>query len=598
MSVSLCMIVKNEQDNLAKCLGSVRDFVDEIILVDTGSTDETIKIAKSFGAKIYHYKWSDSFAEARNYSLSKANKQWILIMDADDVFERDDKEKLLSITENKIQGSNIYCCKTLCYTGNTPDDNSVLSNMNIRLIKNKMGYKYQGRIHEQIVLREEDKNIPYPIVATDIRFHHYGYLTSHITEKDKHKRNINLIQKELDENPDNAFMLFNMGNEYFALQDIEKALVFYKNSLQHSVPGQGFFPVLLIRIIMCDDALHNDSELFEFVKLGLLHYPAFTDFEFLKGNALLRQNRIAEALHSFKKCIKMGTPPANINSIVGVATFKPHYAISSIYVKLGDFNKALTHCVKAIKYYPSFRFALAELADLLARKGRTPNTIKNRLTAMVPHDAGSFLMLSDIFYDRKYYKQAYALAVQAEQLGLDAPITWYYKGMCKFYLKKYKQAYTCLLKASTGVYRSKAAFVCALCTSFDDKIPRTAHIDFQSRMDAPYYQTFLAYCTLLNGKECGTLAEDTAASQPYLKPMFDILEILLRTSHLEYFRKALQLLNLITNDEVLLLLGKTYYKNGYAKLAYDELIRSIKLTGKIDAEGLTILRNTIAAANS
>mgnify|MGYP001386520006 CR=1 FL=1 len=86
MSISLCMIVKNEEDVLIRCLESVKYIVDEIIIVDTGSTDSTVEIAKKYGARIFYYKWDDSFSSARNYSLEKATKEWILIMDADDEF--------------------------------------------------------------------------------------------------------------------------------------------------------------------------------------------------------------------------------------------------------------------------------------------------------------------------------------------------------------------------------------------------------------------------------------------------------------------------------------------------------------------------------
>jgi glycosyltransferase involved in cell wall biosynthesis len=84
-TISLCLIVRNEQELLPRCLDSVRGVVDEIILVDTGSTDNTIKIAETYGARIYHYVWSDDFAAARNVSLAQANCEWILVLDADEV---------------------------------------------------------------------------------------------------------------------------------------------------------------------------------------------------------------------------------------------------------------------------------------------------------------------------------------------------------------------------------------------------------------------------------------------------------------------------------------------------------------------------------
>lgn len=593
MSVSLCMIVKNEEEVLAGCLSSVRDFVDEIIIVDTGSTDGTVKIAKRFGAKIYHHKWNNSFAEARNYSLLKATKQWILIMDADDQFEREDKDKLLRITDNKTIDSNLYCGKTLCYSGDIPDNNNVLINLNVRLIRNNVDYKYEGRIHEQIVIESEDPNSPHPIVATDIRFHHYGYLTSFITGKDKHKRNIALIQLELEDNPQNAFMLFNMGNEYFAMQQVEKSLDFYMQSFDHADFSQSYSSDLLIRIVMCSEALHMDTELLKFGNLGLQYYPDLTDFEFLKGTALLRQKKIEAAIRSYKKCIKMGSPAANVNSMLGIGTFKPHYALSTIYRKLGDYDKAEWHCYKALKYNPTFKMAYSELIDILNEKGKPTKYIKNRLTKMMPYNFNSYLMLSDLFYVRKYYSEAYTLAVQAESMAPEDPIIDYYEGMCQFYLGKYKKAYWHLLKAENESFQSRSAFICLLCIFFDHKIAEFTEEYYRSRIDAPYYQVAMAYRALIHGEECKPFFDHVDESHQYIKPIFDLLEILLKVTRLEDFKQSLSLLNFITNNEVLLLLGKMYYRNGYKKLAYHELMRSIKLTDQIDAEGLEIMKATI-----
>ena len=99
-SISLCMIVKDEEESLPTCLNSIRDYVDEIIIVDTGSTDSTVEIAKSYNAKVYHHPWENSFSKARNYSLSYATCDWILIMDADEEIEKKDAFKLRDVIKN------------------------------------------------------------------------------------------------------------------------------------------------------------------------------------------------------------------------------------------------------------------------------------------------------------------------------------------------------------------------------------------------------------------------------------------------------------------------------------------------------------------
>ncbi len=99
-SISLCMIVKNEEENLPQCLDSVRDVVDEIVIVDTGSTDRTIEIAESYGARVYNHPWEGSFSKARNYSLKYATCNWILILDADEELSREDAPELKELVKN------------------------------------------------------------------------------------------------------------------------------------------------------------------------------------------------------------------------------------------------------------------------------------------------------------------------------------------------------------------------------------------------------------------------------------------------------------------------------------------------------------------
>lgn len=106
--ISLCMIVKNEADNLNQCLKSVRGIADEIIVVDTGSTDSTLQIALSFGAKVVHYTWNGDFAAARNAGLQQAHGQWILILDGDEELDAKSKGELLLCAEH-LEYEAFFC---------------------------------------------------------------------------------------------------------------------------------------------------------------------------------------------------------------------------------------------------------------------------------------------------------------------------------------------------------------------------------------------------------------------------------------------------------------------------------------------------------
>ena len=102
MQISSCLIVKNEAENIARCLESIKSISDEIIVVDTGSTDNTVEIAKSYGARIYFYEWDNNFSNARNFALEKATGDWIIFLDADEYFEENTPKELKNVLKHMV----------------------------------------------------------------------------------------------------------------------------------------------------------------------------------------------------------------------------------------------------------------------------------------------------------------------------------------------------------------------------------------------------------------------------------------------------------------------------------------------------------------
>lgn len=180
ISISLCMIVKDEEKVLARCLESAKNIVDEIIIVDTGSKDKTKKIATKYTDKVYDFKWVDDFSKARNYSFSKATKEYILWLDADDVILEKDKEKFLLLKNNLDISTDIVMMRyNLTYNG---EGKATFSYNRERLIKNNKGYKWVSPVHEVIVPSGK-------IIFSDIAI-------SHKKEKKEYtKRNLNIFQK-------------------------------------------------------------------------------------------------------------------------------------------------------------------------------------------------------------------------------------------------------------------------------------------------------------------------------------------------------------------------------------------------------------------
>ena len=156
-SISLCMIVKYEEKCLACCLDSVKNFIDEIIIVDTGSVDKTIDIAEEYTKKIFHYDWHDDFSAARNFSLSKATKDWILMLDADEIIV--DGAKLQAMAANdEVAAWNVKRVTAEIDYRKINDGEYMARKMKSsrvtfqpRLFKNKYGYHYKDMIHEYLV---------------------------------------------------------------------------------------------------------------------------------------------------------------------------------------------------------------------------------------------------------------------------------------------------------------------------------------------------------------------------------------------------------------------------------------------------------------
>lgn len=184
-SLSLCMIVKNEEKHLARCLSSVKNVVDEIIVVDTGSTDKTIFIAESFDSKIFHFDWVNDFSAARNFALSKCSGSWILYLDADEELNPNSIDELLSFKSHASAG--VYC--TVKSIGTSDVNGSVMRYP--RLFANFPGVEFVGKVHEQVV--DSLKRNKIPLIDSEIEIIHHGYAIDEAGLNQKKERNLSLL---------------------------------------------------------------------------------------------------------------------------------------------------------------------------------------------------------------------------------------------------------------------------------------------------------------------------------------------------------------------------------------------------------------------
>lgn len=277
-TLSLCMIVKNEEEHLAKCLASVEPLVDEMIVVDTGSTDKTVDIARVFGAQVHDFEWTSNFAEARNFSLSKAAGDWILVLDADEVVSSLDHRALLEIVGRRSRQPVAYSLTTRNYIVNVSikgwraNDGKYANeeagtgwhpSIKVRLFKNDSRIQFEGHVHE--VLEPSLKSLGIKVRDCSIPIHHYGQLSMEKTvvkgreyyllgkaklETGKgdvqslvelarqagglgeFEDSLQLWQKVIDLNPTNAEAFLNLGHSCLGLGRYEEALTASKKAIE------------------------------------------------------------------------------------------------------------------------------------------------------------------------------------------------------------------------------------------------------------------------------------------------------------------------------------------------------------------------------
>ncbi len=216
VKITLSMIARNEAQYLEECLKSVQGVVDEIVLVDTGSDDDTPKIAERFGAKVIRAEWQNDFAAARNLALQHATGDWILVLDADERLTPDSKQAILNAARHpQFAGYHLEIVNEI-------RDGDYFIHRLVRMFRNLPGLRWEGAIHEQITPSLVERGGRIATVAAQIR--HLGYRSEVMHRRDKIQRNIELIQRALEQHPDDLFHKFNLANTYFTAGEYEQTV--------------------------------------------------------------------------------------------------------------------------------------------------------------------------------------------------------------------------------------------------------------------------------------------------------------------------------------------------------------------------------------
>jgi glycosyltransferase involved in cell wall biosynthesis len=366
-TLSVCMIVKDEEENLPTLLASIKGLANEVIVVDTGSKDDTVRIARDFGARVYHFPWRDDFSAARNESLKHATKDFILWLDGDDEVKRGEHQKIRAHLR-RHPGTGAYLRTYVEGEGQAQQ---------LRILPNHRGIRFEGRIHEQAIHCLEAKGIP--AYRCDAAIIHHGY------EKpgalvEKLRRNRKILEEELDERPGDVNTIFFLARTCLGLGETDEALVHLDAVIErgkddHSARAQTAFNLALLDKGQILAALGRVEEALSVLSYGKSLFPGFALIRYLLGKVRFERKEYGEAFGELlplkDETFEGETTPIDVSHMR--KWLHRSLGVSALFVD--NFAVAEECFVRAIEGEPSDRAAYHHLAVARERKGDVEGAI-------------------------------------------------------------------------------------------------------------------------------------------------------------------------------------------------------------------------------
>lgn len=300
--VSLCMIVRDEETNLPHCLRPVSDLFDEMVVVDTGSTDRTREIAAQWGARVYDFPWSDDFSAARNCSLEHVTGQWIFWLDADDRVDAENRDRLQRLMSNLADDQVAYSMK--CHAiGPEPGKCVVLHHP--RLFRRHAAIRWRYRVHEQIMPALMAANVR--VEKSNVTIRHVGY-EQPMLHRAKVLRNLRLLQLDHADNPSDPCTLLHLGMAWQLLGDAENAIICWERCKQALSADEPLLARIFTGLVVAHRQLGDRQAALNAARSGLARFPDEPELMFLEAQGLIELDRRSEARHGFERLLSSTAP--------------------------------------------------------------------------------------------------------------------------------------------------------------------------------------------------------------------------------------------------------------------------------------------------
>lgn len=390
------MIVRNEEEFLPRCLTSLRDIADEIILVDTGSSDRTLDIAGQFGCRIYHYPWNGDFSAARNESLRHASGEWIFVIDADEEVPAEEIKKIRDCLDNPrhdIMSISVY--------NKSPETGRISSFLpSVRFFRRRLELSYQGIVHNRLALPSD-----IPVTRCDITLYHYGYDQSREKLEAKRARSRELLERQLSENPHDVFANFNMAqllrgidgaaDEAACRRIVEHARRVIESPQPDSTGYAGYRIMALIHMATALCTLKRYDEAERYCVEALAAKPDYLDALLVVGNIHLAAGKLPQAREAYLRYLSAAqhyVPDHETTDIIlhfVDAAYVAWYGLGIIAQLAGDFEAAL-------EYFRSVHEKMGAYLDIPGRIAAISARLKLQQADSLAHSGKSVEAVTEI----------------------------------------------------------------------------------------------------------------------------------------------------------------------------------------------------------
>jgi GT2 family glycosyltransferase/SAM-dependent methyltransferase len=372
--LSACIIARDNARIIEACITSIRRHVDEVVLVDTGSKDDTPAIAARLGARVFHFPWCDDFSAARNESLRHARGRWIFWMDTDDVIDEANGRKLRALAERDDPAVMGYQMQVHCPGPLGADEDDFTTVDHVKLFRNLPQLRFDGLIHEQIL--GAINRAGGAVADTDVFVVHAHYDHSPAGQKRKLERDLRILHKELKVRPTHPFTLFNLGMTCNDCGQHAEAVRYLQVSLTHSGPRDSHLRKVYALLLSSQAQLGQWPAAWDTCEAGLRLFPKDAELLFRKALLLQEAGRLEEAVRAYRHLLETDEGQHFKSVVWGLRGFKGRHNLALVYQDLGQWDRAEEQWRLVAEEAPRYRAGWRGLGEVLLRQGKTPEALR------------------------------------------------------------------------------------------------------------------------------------------------------------------------------------------------------------------------------